>query len=161
MNPLRSVSLLALASLALSAHAAFTLTLSDPVRTAAPGDALSFAGILTNTGPDAVYLQGALFLAPGLNLDPSPYNDNHPALLNAGESYTGAFFNVNVPATAVPGSYGGGFSVLGGASSDPFDPFTTTASDGFTVVVNPVPEPATLAALGLGAGALLRRRKRA
>lgn len=36
----------------------------------------------------------------------------------------------------------------------------TTQYDDFTVNVNPVPEPASLAVLGLGAAALIRRRKK-
>ena len=48
-----------------------------------------------------------------------------------------------------------GFATSGGSFS-----FSSIRSGTFTARAEPVPEPATLAALGLGAAALLRRRKR-
>lgn len=80
-----------------------------------------------------------------------------------GADYAGALIEVEVPSTATDGLYwlngsGSGFS--------PLSELLVTASDGvsdatdnefFGLMV--VPEPGTVAALGLGALALLRRRK--
>ena len=82
---------------------------------------------------------------------------------NAGVDYTGTLFTAEVASTTQLGNYwlgAGGLSGLAeltvmatGASLD--------ASDNELFGVTVVPEPATLAALGIGAAALIRRRRNA
>lgn len=81
---------------------------------------------------------------------------------NPGVDYTGTLFTVEVTSTTQLGNYwlgAGGLSGLSeltviatGASLD--------ASDNELFGVTVVPEPATLAALGIGAAALIRRRRK-
>lgn len=81
-----------------------------------------------------------------------------------GQDYTGNLFTVDVPSTTVPDFY-----YLNGSGSGMANlaEFIVSASDGVNTAtdnefygVNVVPEPGTMAALAIGAAALLRKRRK-
>lgn len=83
---------------------------------------------------------------------------------NPGVDYNGDIFFVTVLSTDATGEY-----FYNNASATDFAELSLTASNGtfsstdiemFGVDVNAVPEPATMAVLGLGAAALLRRKRK-
>lgn len=84
---------------------------------------------------------------------------------NPGVDYSGNLFSVTVQSTTVPGFY-----YLNSNNSNPLSEFivdvslpgavTAVDNEMFGLTVEPVPEPATLAALGLGAVAFMRRKRK-
>jgi hypothetical protein len=79
-----------------------------------------------------------------------------------GVDYTGPLFSIEVTSTSPLGFYwlnGNGFSALSELIVTTSDG-TRTASDNEFFGVTVVPEPATIAAIGLGFAALIRRRRR-
>lgn len=163
-------ALLAASGLAAPAQAQVTFSLT-PVLGGVNGDTLHFTGLLTNTGPDPVFLNNdsLTFNAPALGLTASdtPFFDGTPTgilapAMQTGSVYSGGFFDVSLNG-AMPGTYSGTFVILGGADADALDP---VASQGFTVTVPavaPVPEASTAASLALllalgGFGVVRRRR---
>lgn len=85
---------------------------------------------------------------------------------NPGQNYTGAIFSINVtPTTPLElfwlNSGTSGLMVLSEVIVSASDSSNNTATDNEAFGLNVVPEPATLAALGLGLTAMLRRRKTA
>lgn len=127
-----------------------------------PGGTIEFTGTLTNTGTDDVYLNGDVAILPDtdLSLDDSPFFADSPLFLSGGQSYDGPFFDVTADATAIPGTYGGSFAILGGADGNTFD---NLAAQDFTVTVasgSPEPNSSLLIAVPLliAAGILRFRR---
>ena len=143
---------------ACSANAAF-LSLVDSSHAGLAGDTLSFSGVLTNTGPGTVYLNGTGFVFSSLDIaiDDGPFFAFVPAFLAPGGSYTGVLFSTTISPTAVPGNYAGAFSILGGA-----DPLASGTLDTqrFEVVIGNVPEPRSMAAVGFGILLLVIRCRR-
>lgn len=81
---------------------------------------------------------------------------------NAGIDYTGNIFTAEVTSTTPQGNYWlgtGGLSGLAELTVTATGP-SLDASDNELYGVTVVPEPATLAALGVGAAALIRRRRK-
>lgn len=84
---------------------------------------------------------------------------------NPGADYFGDLFSVTVNSNTTPGFYhlnagnGNPFSQLIVSATQP-GAVTVTDDEMFGLTVDPVPEPATLAALGLGAAAFIRRKRR-
>lgn len=131
-----------------------TLTLTNPTQTGTIGSTLLFTGILTNTGTESVlidssslivdpftptrfliFTSGALALAPMQSTGEIPlFTVTLDPALNAPSTIIG-FFSV------------GRSSVVGG----------TLATQGFSINVEPVPEPATLLLLGSGLIAIASR----
>lgn len=164
-------ALLAASVLAAPAQAQVTFSLTPPVLGGVNGDTLHFTGVLTNTGPDPVFLNNdsLTFNAPvlGLTTNDTPFFDGTPTGILApagqvGSAYSGGFFDVTLNG-AMPGTYSGTFVILGGADANALEP---VASQGFQVIVPasaPVPEASTAASLALllvlaGFGVVRRRR---
>jgi hypothetical protein len=133
----------------------------------------------------SVTIYGTITLTPGWDVtgwsleNPSNGTDYLPANIDAGfnayfasvtnADYSGALFTVDAPVAATLGLYD--YNTFGGGGSDrsEFGVYATRLADNahaadfenYGVTVQAVPEPASFAALGVGAVALLKRRKRA
>jgi hypothetical protein len=131
----------------------------------------------------SVTVFGTITLTPGWDVDlinlefPSNGTDTlsgafHPDLLaylalTTSSGYAGPLFTIDIPLGATPGLYDASTFFPTGSDRSEFGARATRASDSATgmdyenygIEVEAVPEPASLAALGVGALALLRRRR--
>jgi hypothetical protein len=71
-------------------------------------------------------------------------------------NYSGNLFSVTVN----PGDSGSDIETISVTGHNPLNNRSFTDHEAFELDVNPVPEPTTMVALGLGAAAMLRRRKK-
>jgi hypothetical protein len=74
--------------------------------------------------------------------------------------YSGAIIDVEVTPTSAGDYLALGPDELAVAGKNPLNGRSFRDAESYEVIVNPVPEPATMVALGLGAAAMLRRRKK-
>jgi hypothetical protein len=146
MKGLNYFLLLSLASTALllSAPAAkaelFTFVFTNPDQSAVAGETIEFDAIIVNIDPsNGLYLNSdnTASLDSPLILDDTAFW-NIPWPLNpageAGDSYTGALFDVTVPLGTAAGTYVGEYQVFGGSNTDASDllgdePFTITVGN--------------------------------
>ena len=143
------------------ADAQLLFDLNPADRSGFPGAALTFNATLTNSGADAVFLNGdaSSLFSSALTLDDTLFFANAPLSLASGESWTGDIFTVSIDSSASPGPHLGSFSAVGGADGAAQDTLATQYFE-----VDAVPEPACLqlgALLALGGLAVWRVRRRA
>ncbi len=151
-------------SVCLSSQAALadsvSLTLNSPSSVSPQtGGTLDYIGTIaaasTNTGDE--YINGdAYSIGAPFTVNDSGFYSNFPGFLTPGQTVTGLFFDIVVPADSAIGTYTGSFTLLGGSTAIAADSLATAS---FSAAVTP--EPSTWLLLGtgvLGAGVLLRRR---
>ena len=127
-----------------------TLTLFSPYQNSGAGNALTFDATVTNNSSETVYLNGdSPSVAQPLTVDDSPYNNNFPLTLAAGNSFTGELFDLDIPNGTPLGLYTGAFEITGGfGSSDQ----NVLGAANFNVNVTPEPPSFVLLATGLMCG---------
>jgi hypothetical protein len=154
-----TVGLAALLTLAPArAHAAlFTL---DDFHVVAAGGTVGFYGTVTreNSDPDPLFLDGLDVSVGGLDVSTDPFFLGWPISTSTGFG-PALLFELSAPLLLSPGIYTGSASIE--ASDGLGTPVVIEAQD-FSVEVQAVPEPATLAMLATalaGMAARLRRRR--
>ena len=146
---------------ALPSYSALVLTLTPPVRSDVPSDALVFSGTILNSGPADVFLNGIFisFTPPAgtyLSEDQNFFSANVGSVLLSGESYIGPIFRLPITPNTPPGTYSGTVSFLGGGDELALD---ALQEDAFSATLA-TPEPATLTLISAALGVMALRRRR-
>jgi hypothetical protein len=129
----------------------FTITLDLPYQSGSK-TLYIFDGTLTNTGGATLYLNGDLGnVNLPATLDDTPYFDNAPETLGAGDSWWGELFTVTTPGYNAEGSniYTGSFTITGGYDGNAQDILGTADFE-----IQQTPEPSSLLLFGTGLRAL-------
>ena len=141
----------------------FSFTIDLATQHAAPGDALTFFGSVSNLGTSPIYLNGdtiTITAEDGFVMDDSPFLSNFLLPLNPGDRpLDEELFSLLVKPGTPAGSYTGTFAIIGGYG----DAQDVLSAQDFTVNVTDttIPEPSSLLLLASGMAALagtLRRR---
>ena len=172
---LRTLAVLAFATVAVASQAALNLNIDNPdqsVNLPTSGNVtLTFSGSIVCSADWKPNGNGFLTFPSLQNsttqLTNVSYDNNlltYISSANFGDDYTGDLFTVTGASTDVAGYYGyyvnssdaayfqiDGVNTGGGTFKD---------TESFSVTVNSVPEPASMAILGLGVAAFLRKRKK-
>jgi len=134
-----------------------SIVLDSSTLSGAPGDVLTFSGIIANTAGDPVYLNSDTVSLPGFdssNIDDSAFFGMTPLFLDA-NSTSGdlGLFSISLPGSFADGTYDGSFSIFGGPTPGSTDLLSIAI---FNVQVasdmSPVPEPGMLTVLAAAAG---------
>ena len=135
------------------------------------GGSVDFNATLTMTAgdPDPLYLNAiAITLAgPGLTTNDDPFFVSWPLQLDSTtpgltDTFTGPLFTVSADLTAVPpGPYLGSVSLILGSDEPDFELEITRSFEVTVQRRTVVPEPLTLALLGIGGAGLVMRRRTA
>ncbi len=148
------------------------INLDNPYQTVTPPTSgsifLTFSGTIDILNPLAS-ISTAILESPGTTSDAlsTVFDAGFVSYVTAatpGMDYTGDLFTVEVNSSTPNGFYwlnSGGLNGLAEFTVTASIPNFPVASDNEMFGVTVVPEPATLAALGLGAAALIRRRRKA
>lgn len=131
------------------------LDLSAPVQSGASGSTVSFNATVSapSTNGATVFLNSDSFnLDEPLTLNDDGFFFDFPLSLDAGDSFTGVLFTVNIPASAVAGMYDGAFQILGGADGGALDLLDTVTFEVNTPSAVPESSTLLLLATGLAAG---------
>ncbi len=162
-------TLAALAAAALAPAYVFTLDAPNPVlvRPASGTLTYEFTGTVATGANEYIrnYGASAVSNANGDSLIPEPIDAAFAAGREPNSSFTGPLFRLTIDANTPLGVYDDFFGTsfvpvldVGFFTNGVGGPFEVVDIP-YTVTVQAVPEPASLAALGLGAAALLRRRR--
>ncbi len=153
MRKLLSSVIVLVAAGSASAVLNFNLTTNSGTFTTA-GGTLTLVGTVTGLTADVTVANSSFTAASPLTITPDPA---FLAYLNMNTlaDYSGNIATVTVPAGTPVGFYDGQTDqVVVGSAVD-------NDNELFAVTVTPVPEPASMVALGVGAVALVRRRRKA
>ena len=124
-----------------------TVSLVSPYQNIAGAGVVIFNATVTNHTNQIVYLNGdSPSIDSPLTLNDSPYNNNFPLTLGAGDSFTGELFDVDIPVGTSLGLYAGNFAITGGFNSSDT---AVVGSANFNVNVTPEPPNFVLLATGL------------
>lgn len=167
-----SISLLCCA---IASRADLVFTLTNPNVAASPGQTVTFAAELQNTGPDPLYLNTDFGIVDlPLAVDDSKFFQTwvlptpQPTLPADGTPHLSSLFDVILPSdlslyVGLPTTFTGSFTLYGGPTPDDINELGTQE---FTITLggaNPAPEPGSLALLaglsvsGIGLAARKRR----
>jgi hypothetical protein len=133
----------------------FTITLDLPYQSGSK-TLYIFDGTLTNTGGATLWLNGDTgYVDPPATLDDTPFYDNAPSFLDAGDSWWGELFTVTAPPYGEGSNYYAGyFTIEGGGDVSAADILGTADFD-----IQQTPEPSSLLLFGTGLLAFLVGRK--
>jgi len=127
-----------------------SIALTEAYQSGLPGDVIAFDATVTNNSSATENLNGDEFYVDSpLAVDDSPYFNNWPLTLGAGDSFSGLLFNVDIPDDADLDLYTGYFDITGGhySTSESF----VIGSANFDVQVTPEPPTWELMAMALAA----------
>lgn len=148
MHTLRNLVLMTMLALGTAQGGVIGLTFDQPDQTGIAGDTLHFFGLIANTGPGQVFLNGNSL---NLTMSSATLNDlflaNVPLFLDGDtDSGTIELFEVSLsdPRLDVPGVYSGTYTLLGGADDSASEILGTW---NFSITIEDtsagVPEPGT------------------
>ena len=135
------------------------ITLTSPYQYGSASSVVAFDATVTNETSQTVYLNSDSFNVDSpLTVDDSPYFSNFPLSLEAGDSFTGELFAVDIPTGTPVGLYSGSFEITDGSGTAASDILGTA---NFNVDVTPEPPGLVLLATGLmGSLAVFEVRRR-
>lgn len=157
-----------LSSRAQAQNTTLEISLAAPVQSGTIGSTIFYDATFVNTGVSTLFLNSISFDFSGIPLDTltaddAPFFTNFPLSLNAGDTFTGTLFGINILPTAAPGSYSPTVLISGGATSVELSPLGGPGKESVPFTVNATavaaPEPGALVLLALGGAVALRRRR--
>lgn len=125
-----------------------SIALDESFQSSEAGNVVAFTATVTNNSSATENLNGDEFYVDApLTVDDSPYFNNWPLTLGAGDSFSGLLFSVDIPDDADLDLYTGYFDITGGHYSTS-ESFVIGSAD-FDVQVTPEPPTWELMAMAL------------